>query len=69
MNNNVNLNTFPSDTCQALAFLYTQNQDLKGKTPNEIAEIYISAYEEINSNIRGIAQSVKSRKANNISLS
>lgn len=52
MANDVNLNSFPSNRTQALAFLYTQNQDLKGKTPSEIAEIYVSAYEEINSSLR-----------------
>lgn len=54
MSNDVNLNSFPSNRTQALAFLYTQNQDLKGKTPSEIAKIYVSAYEEINSNISDI---------------
>lgn len=28
MSNDVNLNSFPSNRTQALAFLYTQNQDL-----------------------------------------
>lgn len=40
---------FPSNRSQALALLYTQNQDLKKKTPTEIAQIYVSAYQEINS--------------------
>lgn len=52
LSNDVNLNSFPSNRTQALAFLYTQNQDLKGKTPTEIAKIYVSAYEEINSSFR-----------------
>lgn len=43
MSNDVNLNSFPSNRTQALAFLYTQNQDLKEKTPSEIAKIYVSA--------------------------
>ena len=61
MNNDVNLNSFPSNRTQALAFLYTQNQDLKGKTPSEITKIYLSAYEEINSNIGKISRNLHSK--------
>ncbi len=64
MSNDVNLNSFPSNRTQALAFLYTQNQDLKGKTPTEIAEIYVSAYEEINDNISDITSKVRFNKSN-----
>lgn len=64
MSNDVNLNSFPSNRTQALAFLYTQNQDLKGKTPAEIAEIYVSAYEEINDNISDITSKVRFNKSN-----
>lgn len=45
-NDSVHLSTFPCSSYQALAFLYTQNQDLKGKTPTEITNIYLDAYEE-----------------------
>ena len=61
MNNDVNLNSFPSNRIQALAFLYTQNQDLKDKTPSEITEIYLSAYEEISSNIGKISRNLHSK--------
>lgn len=64
MSNDVNLNSFPSNRAQALAFLYTQNQDLKGKTPTEIAEIYVSAYEEINNNISDITSKIRFNKSN-----
>lgn len=59
MSNDINLSTFPSNRAQALAFLYTQNQDLKGKTPTEIAEIYVSAYNEINNNIGNITRKLR----------
>lgn len=53
-NNEISLSSFPSNRVQALAMLYTQNQNLKGKTPSEITEIYLSAYFEINNNIKNI---------------
>ena len=59
MNNNVDLSSFPSNRNQALAFLYTQNQDLKGKTPTEIAKIYVSAYWEIRRSINDIDKEIK----------
>ena len=43
----VNLHTFPNSDLQALAMLYTKNQDLKGKSVKEIAEIYYNAYYEL----------------------
>ena len=54
MNNDINLSTFPSSTLEALAMLYTKNQDLKGKSATEIAKIYYHAYHEIHTNIRDI---------------
>lgn len=47
MSDNISLSSFPSSSKQAIAFLYTQNQDLKGKTPNEIYDIYKKAYDEL----------------------
>ena len=41
---NSSLSTFPSNTTEALALLYTQAQPLDGKAPEEIAEIYHTAY-------------------------
>lgn len=59
MSNDINLSSFPSDRIQGLAMLYTQNQDLKGKTPFEIAKIYVSAYHEIKSCIRSLDNEFK----------
>ena len=64
MSDRINLSSFPSNRAQALAFLYTQNQDLKGKTPSEIAKIYVSAYNEINSNISDITREIKNNSSN-----
>ena len=41
------LNAFPRSKNEALAFLYVQNQDLSGKAPKEILDMYEAAYEEI----------------------
>ncbi len=59
MSNDINLSSFPGDRIQGLAMLYTQNQDLKGKTPSEIAKIYVSAYHEIKSCIRSLDNEFK----------
>lgn len=42
---------FPRTLSEAVAFLYLQNQDLKGKSPSEIYEMYITALAEISGNI------------------
>jgi len=55
----ISLNSFPANRVQALAMLYTQNQDLKGKTPSEIAKIYFTAHYEISTNIDNIIDSAK----------
>ena len=38
---------FPKSKFEALAMLYVQSQDLKGKTPTELLEMYNAAYAEI----------------------
>lgn len=38
---------FPGNYIEALAILYIQNQDLKGKSPAEIHEMYWRAYYDI----------------------
>lgn len=38
---------FPSSKQEALAMAYVQAQDLSGKSPEEVLEIYDSAYEKI----------------------
>ena len=37
-------NTFPSAPVEAIAYLYVQTQDLTGKTPVQIYEMYLDAY-------------------------
>ncbi len=49
MSDTVDLNTFPKNHCESLAILYLQNQDLSGKSPQEICEMYWTAYYEISS--------------------
>lgn len=44
---NDTLKTFPSDKESALAFLYVKSQDLTGKSPEEILDMYDDAYEKI----------------------
>ncbi len=68
MSDSVNLSTFPRNEDEALALLYTQNQDLKGKSVQEIAEIYYNAYFEFRYKTREIEQSArdKSRPAQTI---
>jgi len=39
--------TYPESVTDALAMLYLQNQDLKGKTPAEIHTMYWEARKEI----------------------
>ena len=43
----IELKTFPSSDIEALALLYVQNQDLRGKTPAEIHTMYQDALYEI----------------------
>lgn len=52
MANNVNLNTFPSNKIQALTMLYLQSQDLTGKSPSEIVDLYITTSKEISESFR-----------------
>lgn len=39
--------TFPKDYAEALAILYLQNQDLRGKSPSEIHTMFQNARYEI----------------------
>ncbi|MDR4971628.1 hypothetical protein [Bacillus toyonensis] len=52
MANNVNLNTFPSNKVQALTMLYLQNQDLTGKSPSEIVDLYTTTSKEVSESLR-----------------
>lgn len=40
-------NFFPSSRTEALAMLYLQNQDLKGKSPEELQAMYLKAYDAL----------------------
>lgn len=42
---------FPSDKMERLALVWLENQDLKGKTPLEILEMYDKAYKELDGTI------------------
>ncbi|WP_423189445.1 hypothetical protein ACO1PF_00595 [Alkalibacterium sp. f15] len=43
----VNLNTFPSNRVDALSLLFLENQDLSSLSPEEIAQRYLEANNEI----------------------
>lgn len=49
------LKSFPADHNDALAMLYMQNQDLTGKTPEELANMYSEARARIFSEFSEIA--------------
>ena len=59
-NESKKLVSFPDSDLQALAMLYTKNQDLKGKSVKEIAKIYYDAYYELVYTTRELRQ--ESRK-------
>ena len=60
-NNSCNLYTFPDSEIEALAILYMQNQDLKGKSVREIAEIYYNAYFEFMYNTKDIKAETRNK--------
>ena len=43
----VELRTFPGNKFEALALLYVQSQDLSGKTPEELLDLYEDAVTRI----------------------
>lgn len=42
-----NLRTFPDSYVEALTMLYLERQDLTGKTPEELAEMYWATYDKV----------------------
>jgi len=52
---NATLYTFPSDRRDALAILYLQNQDLSGKTPEELVDMYDEAWNKISQEFKSIS--------------
>jgi hypothetical protein len=47
MANEINLSSFPGGPLEALTMLYLQNQDLTGKTPEELLGMYWETYEKL----------------------
>ncbi len=43
----VSLKTFPGSHLEALTLLYVQSQDLTGKSPEELLDMYDDAYTKI----------------------
>lgn len=41
------LRTFPNSYVEALTMLYLERQDLSGKTPEELVELYMKTYYRI----------------------
>lgn len=63
-NESVNLHTFPNSDLQALAMLYTKNQELKGKSVKEIAEIYYNAYYELTYEHKNLRYDIRNKFRN-----
>lgn len=61
-NGNVPFATFTSDRRSALAILYLQNQDLSGKTPEEITLMYDDAYGRIDSTFDALRNERKQQR-------
>jgi hypothetical protein len=61
MSNDVTLNTYPSNRAEALTMLYLQNQDLSGKSPGEIVELYFSV-------LAGVRESIKETRVDSIKV-
>ena len=47
MNDSVSLSTFPANKFEAIAMLYVQQQDLSGKTPEEIYDLYETTVDQL----------------------
>lgn len=45
----IEIKIFPSNRAEALTMLHLQSQDLSGKTPKDIMEMYDSAYSQFKS--------------------
>lgn len=51
-NTEIALRSYPSNLTEALTMLYLQNQDLTGKSPIEIHELYWETYNAISKDYR-----------------
>ncbi len=38
---------YPSNKAEALAYLYVEKQDIEGKTPEELVDLYNEVYDRI----------------------
>lgn len=65
-NNSFEFRTFPDSDLQALAMLYTKNQDLKGKSVKEIAEIYYNAYYELTYKHKDLRTDIRNKFKNGL---
>ena len=63
-----NINMFPKSRQEALAFLHVQNQDLKGKSPEDLAKLYVDAYERIGNRLKEIRKE-RSKESTSFPLS
>lgn len=54
MNKLPNERNFPSNKLEALAFLYIKRQDLSGKSPEELVDMYTDAYDRVRARFRAI---------------
>lgn len=55
-------NSFPADKKDFLAIIYLQNQDLSGKSPEEIALLYDDAYTKIDAKLSELRKARKDKK-------
>lgn len=63
MSDNTKLYTFPDNAYEALALLYTQNQNVEGLSPEDIYDIYHDAYKKIREHAREKRKEEKLDKA------
>lgn len=47
---------FPSSKSEALALIYIQSQDLSGKSPEDLVDLYADAYARIRTRFRELRQ-------------
>lgn len=57
----VSLSTFPDNSSEALALLYVQSQELAGKSPEDLCEMYWDAYWRIRKCTVDVRKSAKIR--------
>ena len=63
MADNISLSTFPNNSLDALTMLYIQNQDLSGKTPEELVDLYDETYDKIRNRKKENREKKRSNKS------